>query len=258
MIAYIYTFGKKCITSPNSIPIEVGAALRDNFLFSLHDNTGDNISTENPYYGELTGMYWVWKNTIIKDEEVIGFSHYNKRLNISREKAIKWVEKNHGMITLKPSKIRNHPVPDEVFSTIQILKETDEKYYNAWYKLYDNEATAIEDSCRGANIFITSGKIFHEYCNWLFPILAELRKRVGDKPDVNLYWRRYCAFMGERLLSVYIEANQLSNLGVDIKLKRWWIPYLGFIRRHLHISQDNTISIFLSKYLGNNSQYGKR
>ena len=61
-IIYISTFGKKVKKVAHGRPIEVGAACRDQFLYELKDNTGDNISAENPYYAELTGLYWIWKN----------------------------------------------------------------------------------------------------------------------------------------------------------------------------------------------------
>ena len=30
----------------------------------LRDNTGDNISKKNSYYGEYTWYYWYWKNLL--------------------------------------------------------------------------------------------------------------------------------------------------------------------------------------------------
>ena len=50
---YISTFGQSVIKVDGGVPIEVGAANRNNFIYQLHDNAGENISTENEYYGEL-------------------------------------------------------------------------------------------------------------------------------------------------------------------------------------------------------------
>ena len=46
----------------------------------LRDNTEDNISQKNPYYGEYTFYYWYWKNLLKfkKDDEWIGFCSYRE------------------------------------------------------------------------------------------------------------------------------------------------------------------------------------
>lgn len=93
---YVSTFGFKCGWIKNAMPIEVGAALRDNYLYPLHDNTGENISSDNAYWGELTGLYWIWKNVKFQEDDIIGFCHYNKILNISRRKIVSIIERGGG------------------------------------------------------------------------------------------------------------------------------------------------------------------
>jgi hypothetical protein len=51
--------------------------------------------------------------------------------------------------------------------------------------------------------------LFDKYMNWLFTILFELEKRS----DINMadkYRKRVCAFMAERLQTVWIEKNKLK------------------------------------------------
>ena len=54
----------KFIKEINYIPVGLGEG-----EFSkdwIRDNTGDNISEKNKYYGEYTFHYWLWKNYLDK------------------------------------------------------------------------------------------------------------------------------------------------------------------------------------------------
>ena len=57
------------------IPLHVGRKLGKNLGY-MGDDTGDSISNRNPLYGELTGMYWLWKN--YTDTDYIGICHYRR------------------------------------------------------------------------------------------------------------------------------------------------------------------------------------
>ena len=59
----------------------VPVGLGDKILFNkfLTDNTLQNISKKNLYYGEYTFHYWLWKNKITQTEKNwIGFCQYRK------------------------------------------------------------------------------------------------------------------------------------------------------------------------------------
>jgi len=63
---------------PLLIPIQVGAALTsERFPGFLYDDTGDNISSKNRSYCELTAQYWAWKNINV---DYYGFFHYRRYL----------------------------------------------------------------------------------------------------------------------------------------------------------------------------------
>ncbi|MBQ7303353.1 MAG: DUF4422 domain-containing protein, partial [Alphaproteobacteria bacterium] len=59
-------------------PIQVGKQLSNIKLDMQGDNTGDNISEKNPFYNELAGTYWIWKNV---KADIVGVFHYRRYLN---------------------------------------------------------------------------------------------------------------------------------------------------------------------------------
>ena len=66
------------IKNLNYIP--VGLKNNDFSKNWLRDNTGDNISKKNPFYGEYTFYYWFWKNLLKNKDanEWVGFCSYRE------------------------------------------------------------------------------------------------------------------------------------------------------------------------------------
>ena len=62
------------------IPIQAGAALTDRIISVVRDNEGENISSKNKQYCEMTAVYWVWKNA---KHDWVGIEHYRRHLLIT-------------------------------------------------------------------------------------------------------------------------------------------------------------------------------
>ena len=57
------------------LPIHVGKSVSKVELGIQGDNVGDNISTLNPIYCEMTAAYWGWKNL---EADYVGLCHYRR------------------------------------------------------------------------------------------------------------------------------------------------------------------------------------
>ena len=56
------------------LPLHVGNQGKESIGF-ICDNTGENISVKNPFWCELTGLYWAWKNLKC---DYLGLVHYRR------------------------------------------------------------------------------------------------------------------------------------------------------------------------------------
>ena len=100
----------------NYIPVGLGKEKFDKEW--LRENTKDNISEKNSWYGENTFYYWLWKNELKKnfDADWIGFCHYRRFwLKDSKEKNYEDFKKS--IVQEAPIEWKNHEVVlrDEVY-----------------------------------------------------------------------------------------------------------------------------------------------
>ena len=218
---YISTFNNDVSWIKKGIPIEVGADIRDTFRYELRDNTGDNISGENAYFGELTGLYWIWKNEHFEDSDVIGFCHYNKCLDITPEIAGDLIKKNPSVkwICSDTTEILAHDYLSDIKAIEQVLKENYPLYFDAWTRLYDSNGASRDNNCYPMQLFYTTKYELDRYCEFLFGVLFKVRDYIGEV-DRTSYHKRYCAFLGERLLSVYILENKCEIVCIKRKTNK--------------------------------------
>ncbi len=206
------------------LPIHVGAEGKDDIGY-IKDNTGYNISNKNPYFCELTGLYWAWKNL---DADYIGLSHYRRHFSfkkksknnfeniMSYDEAAKLLESTNVIVPKKRNyfienlyshyKHTLHIEPLDI--TKKIIDEKYPKYSTAFDKLHKRTSAHM------FNMFVMKKEIFDDYCNWLFDILFELEKRI-DQDKFDSFHARFYGRVSELLLDVYLETNKIDYKEVN-------------------------------------------
>ena len=101
----------------NYIPVGLGMNNFNNEW--IRDNTGQNISSKNKYYGEYTFHYWFWKNMIdnISDKDWIGFCAYRRYWANNNLKS-EYIEKNINNNNFKEYVLQNIKAEWSNFETI--------------------------------------------------------------------------------------------------------------------------------------------
>lgn len=187
--------------------IQVGAALTKIRLHQgiLTDDIGDNISSQNKQYCELTALYWLWKHA---EDDIIGLVHYRRHFILPKDWELR-MRKNQIDVIL-PVPLYVAPNLAENFKNRHGFVEWD--YMMECLKKRDIcEYKEAETYFQGnlyspCNMFIMRKKVLDELCAWLFPILFCVVNYVGQKMDD--YQNRYPGFLSERLISFFFEKNR--------------------------------------------------
>ncbi len=205
------------------IPLQVGSKGKENIGFR-RDDTGDNISEKNPYFCELTGIYWAWKNL---DADYIGLAHYRRHFtikkcvtpnidkkfeNILKEKELLDILKETDVVLPQKRKYYIETLYSHYEHTLyieplnearKIIEEKYPEYLNEFDKLHKRRSAHM------FNMFIMKKEIFNNYCTWIFDILFELEKRV-DVKQYNAFHARFFGRVSELLLDVWINQNNIK------------------------------------------------
>jgi hypothetical protein len=95
--------------------------------------------------------------------------------------------------------VKTHYLHYHIQEDWEVMEKTLKTIHPDYSKTFDEFANG-EKMCV-YNMFITTRKVFDEYCNWLFPLLTEIYANMKISKDP--YQQRVIGFMAERLLNVY-------------------------------------------------------
>lgn len=228
------------------LPIHVGKEGKADLGF-IGDNTGDNISSKNANYCELTGLYWAWKNLKC---EYIGLCHYRRyfgqKPKDSSLKAKKQAifkredyEKLLGKCDVILPKKRNYYIESVRSHYEHAHKKSDldevEKIIQEKYPEYSNAFKVVmgRTKLHILNMFVMKKDLFDEYCQWLFDIEFELEKRI-DISNYDAYNARIYGFLSERLFNVWLEKQGLKVCEVaviNLEPVDWSKKIIDFLKR---------------------------
>lgn len=188
--------------------LQVGRKTGDQSLPYVGDDTGENISEQNWLFGELTGLYWIWKN--FHESAQIGLCHYrrfflNENGGVMTGADYAAAFESHDIIVPKPnlSSQTNQEGYAESHNIDDLLAVRDavRLLYPDFAEAFDSVLTAKRSYY--ANLAVMRHPDFDDYCSFLFAVLFEAGKKI-DVSGYDSYHKRVYGFLSELVLNAWI------------------------------------------------------
>lgn len=213
--------------------------------YKLNDNVGDNISYKNNCYCELTGTYWVWKNTKDKIKGIVHYRRFffhpfksifkykfyneNDFIKIFSKYDVILPVKSNIRKTSKEANCRLHYAKNQIKSDFDVLENVIKNNFPDYYQLFLKMANGHLLTLY--NMIIANEKVFNEYCSFVFSVLKLCEKEI-DISKRNTQDQRVFGYLSERLTDVFFYAHP------EYKIKRVPVCFFGESRflniiRHL-------------------------
>lgn len=234
---------------PMYLPVHVGAEGKKEIGFTP-DSTGENISSKNPYFCELTGLYWGWKNL---QHDYLGLAHYRRHFTCKKHVGKSQDERFSAIMTKEelekllqkadvvlPRK-RNYYIENlyshyEHTMYVEPLDKTREVIADLFPDYLDEfDLLHKRTSAHMFNMFVMKKEILDQYCDWLFSILFELEKRM-DYKDYDSFHARFFGRISELLLDVWINHNGIQYAEakvMDMEKVNWMKKGWSFVAAKL-------------------------
>ncbi len=189
--------------------VQVGALLTDIRMTEYTDNQGDNISEKNGDYSELTGLYWIWRNRIKRqDEKYYGLAHYRRFLELSEDDLLRLADNDIDVVLPYPMpyepNIEAHHLrylrDSEWDAVLQALEELQPNYSRAFKDIL------MQEYFYNYNVILAKKDVIDDYCSWLFPLLFRIEE-IND-PNNDKEPNRYMGYVGETLETLYFMYNK--------------------------------------------------
>lgn len=181
---------------------------------------GDNIARKNPFYCELTALYWAWKNDDLPD--YVGMCHYRRYLYLPGAEGFRGVLSGAHILSLMQgcdillpeavplstnlaTQFCEHHGKRPLFALEKVMQQYAPESLDAFYRVMARKKAYFY------NIFVMRREAFAAYMAWLFPILFATEREMGGftADGRDRYQQRLGGFLAERLLNVYVESRRM-------------------------------------------------
>ncbi len=228
------------------VPLQVGRGKNPDIMGYLGDDTGDNISSKNPTYCELTGIYWAWKNL---PADYLGVVHYRRFFtkkgffcrSVEKKKsdvleATDWGKvlcscdivvadkRKYYIETNQTHYLHAHP-QEQFYAAKDVIEKKYPEYMTGWNIMMNRTWAHM------FNMFVMKREYFNEFCTWWFDVMFEVEKHV-DMTGWDKKEQRW--FIDELLLDVWLETKgyRYREINVDFFEKQnWFIKGGKFLKR---------------------------
>lgn len=196
--------------------LQAGAAVAEKKIADISDDTGENISVLNPYYNELTGLYWVWKNT---DFDFSGICHYRRRFE--SDSVLLPLLHNEADIVL--------PLPFVVGHNLRTYYQHwgETAYYDAMLRVIEEKYPVYYETalwCASHPVFIPNNiciarrDILEQYCTFLFDVVFG----VEDKMAAYDGKKQKRCWLSEHVSTIYFIHHMRDYRMFFAKIERCW------------------------------------
>lgn len=197
--------------------------IREKFLID-QDHDGDNIDFLNPWYCELTGLYYLWKHV---DDDIVGLEHYRtyfwKNGHLITEDEIKEELKKGDIIcggyncksfhrdTLLPGLVDN--TKGTIYKFLEIVEKIDTGFRNYLNNYLNNHRFWC------CNCFIGPKHIIDEWLEFFFDAIIDFEHICPIGPATNTLRRE--GYIAEYCFGAWLEYKGYKIVHNDlIKFKK--------------------------------------
>ena len=189
--------------------VQVGASFTDIRMTECIDIQGENISDKNGDYSELTGLYWIWRNRIKRqDEKYYGLAHYRRFLELSEDDLLRLADNDIDVVLPYPMPYE----PNIEAHHLRYLSDSEwDAVLHALEELQPDYSRAFKDILKqeyfyNYNVILAKKDVLDDYCSWLFPLLFRIEE--NNDPNKEKEPNRYMGYVGETLETLYFMYNK--------------------------------------------------
>jgi hypothetical protein len=175
-------------------------SIREKFLID-QPHEGDNIDFLNPWYCELTGLYYLWKHV---NDDIVGLEHYRR-----------YFVNNNGNL-LSEGEIR------EILKDCDVIAHTSKQNNSKW-TMYEE----LKHCCKAGDL----NKIYYHFLCVIKFLHPELFSKIDAMMKLKWHWQLNMCICKKEIFAEYCKfAFEISDVFLSVyNIKNYPLRSAGYI-----------------------------